>query len=253
MNKRYFDDGSINDHANSLCGEILLQHETEKLMNELVAEKGTTAEKEMNNFFDKYEADHLQIIDSAIKTANLPQRIWKSIGAVVRVAAMVIAVLSIAGGIAVASSSSLRVYILNLLSKSTPEYTEISTSYTEYIDIPSAWHGTCYPFSIPADTSIDLVDEGDNYICVFFRNQAKTASSWNLFYGEYYDTTDIRIDTEDAIEHDEIINGFDVKVYEKADLISAYWSDSQRLYILQTRGCSYFETLGYIQSIKPIK
>ena len=108
MNKRYFDDGSITDHANSLCGEILLQHETERLMNELVAEKDTTAEKEMNNFFDKYEADHLQIIDSAIKTVNLPQRIWKSIGAVVRVAAMVIAVLSIAGGIAVASSSSLR-------------------------------------------------------------------------------------------------------------------------------------------------
>ena len=253
MNKRYFDDGSINDHANSLCGEILLQHETEKLMNELVAEKGTTAEKEMNNFFDKYEADHLQIIDSAIKTANLPQRIWKSIGAVVRVAAMVIAVLSIAGGIAVASSSSLRVYILNLLSKSTPEYTEISTSYTEYIDIPSAWHGTHYPFAVPENYQVSVIDEDEYHNCIAYENADKQLEVSTIFYGEYSNTTGIRLNTEDAIEHNETINGFDVKIYERTDLISAYWTDSQRLYVLQTSKCSYMETIEYIESIKPIK
>ena len=46
---------------------------------------------------------------------------------------------------------------------------------------------------------------------------------------------------------------FDVKIYERTDLISAYWTDSQRLYVLQTSKCSYMETIEYIESIKPIK
>ena len=74
-----------------------------------------------------------------------------------------------------------------------------------------------------------------------------------IFYGEYSNTTGIRLNTEDAIEHNETINGLDVKIYERTDLISAYWTDSQRLYVLQTSKCSYMETIEYIESIKPIK
>ena len=51
----------IQDHAYDLLGEMLLEEKVREIQEEMEAEKGTDAEKEMTDFFERHEAEHLSI------------------------------------------------------------------------------------------------------------------------------------------------------------------------------------------------
>lgn len=116
----------IQDAAYNLFGDMLLEKEIKEIHEEIESEKGTKAEADMKDFFIRNEQKHLKTIErnchgskgSLIGHIHILQRI-------AQIAAVLIVCLALAGGIALAASSYIRMQVMQLLAKATPEYTEL--------------------------------------------------------------------------------------------------------------------------------
>lgn len=119
----------IQDAAYNLFGDMLLEKEIKEIHEEIESEKGTKAEADMKDFFIRNEQKHLKTIErnchgskrSLIGHIHILQRI-------AQIAAVLIVCLALAGGIALAASSYIRMQVMQLLAKATPEYTELTFS-----------------------------------------------------------------------------------------------------------------------------
>ena len=245
-------DKSTQDRAYDLLGDLLLQNETHIMLSEIETEKATEAEHKMNEFFAKYESQHLCIIERSshgkYKQLHSKHQIMK----ILQIAAALIVCLTIAGVTAVASSSHLRSQIMQLLTRTTSNYTELSLSVEKEIDIPSEWQGIYYPTAVPEESVISYIDSNPKISWVCFSDKG-TDGKWKLSFSEYDEAVDVRIDSENANQAKSMINGHEVTILEKEGLITIYWNDGQRLLVLQTQRCSLSETITYASNVVMIK
>ena len=244
---------SIQDSAYDLFGDMLLEKETKEICEEIELEKGSKAEADMRDFFTRNEQKHLQIIErnchinkgSQIGYFYVLQRI-------VQIAAVLIVCLALAGGIALATSSYVRIQVMRLLANVTPEYTELSLSIEREVDVPANWQGNYYPGIVPEKSVISYFESDETCSRVDYSKE-DSQDGWILSFSEYDNSIIVRINTENAEQISSMIDGHDVTIMEKDGLITIYWNDGKRLLVLQTQHCSLSETITYASNVIMIK
>lgn len=251
-NQALKEDKTVQDHAYDLLGELLLQKETQLMLAEIENEKNTEAEREMNDFFTQHEPHHLRIIEKNSRNGKYRPHLKCQIARGMQIAAVLIVCLTVAGVTAVAGSSHLRVQIMQLLARTTPNYTELILSVEKEIDIPSEWQGVYYPGAVPERSVISYMDSNKKISWVCFSDEGSDGK-WKVSFTEYDEATDVRIDSENANQVESMINGHEVTILEKEGLITVYWNDGQRLLVLQTQRCSLSETITYASNVVMIK
>lgn len=244
---------SIQDSAYNLYGDMLLEKEAKEICEEIESEKGTEAETVMTDFFIHNEQKHLQIIERNchVSKGSLINRIH-ALHKIAQIAAVLIVCLALAGGIALATSSYVRIQVMRLLANVTPEYTELSFSVEKEMNIPAEWQGMYYPSVVPENTQISFL-ESNKYFSYVYYSREMTSDEWLLLFSEYYDDGNVRIDTENSSQISSIINGHEISIIEKDGIITAYWNDGQRLLVLQTQNSSLSETITYVSNVITVK
>lgn len=240
---------SIQDSAYDLFGDMLLKKEAKEICEEIESEKGTEAETVMTDFFIHNEQKHLQIIERNchVSKGSLINRIH-ALHKIAQIAAVLIVCLALAGGIALAASPYVRIQVMQLLAKATPEYTELSFSVEKEMNIPSDWQGKYYPGIVPEKSVVSFYESDDSCSRVDFSKEG-SHNGWVLSFSEYDDSIKVRIDTENAEIISSLINGHDVTIMKKDGIITIYWNDSNQLLILQTQHCSLSETITYASNV----
>lgn len=244
---------SIQDSAYDLFGDMLLKKETKEICEEIESEKGTEAETVMTDFFIHNEQKHLQIIERNchVSKGSLINRIH-ALHKIAQIAAVLIVCLALAGGIALATSSYVRIQVMRLLANVTPEYTELSFSVEREMNIPAEWQGMYYPSVVPENSHVSFLESNEYFSYVYYSREM-SSNEWLLLFTEYYDDENVRIDTENSSQISTIISGHEISIIEKDELITVYWSDGQRLLVLQTQNCSLSETITYASNVIMVK
>ena len=240
---------SIQDSAYNLYGDMLLEKKTKEIREEIESEKGTEAETAMKDFFIRNEQKHLQIIEHncRVSKGSLINHIH-AFHEIAQIAAVLIVCLMFAGGIALAASPYIRIQVMQLLAKATPEYTELNFSVEKELNIPSDWQGKYYPGIVPEKSVVSYYESDDSCSRVDFSKEG-SHNGWILSFSEYDGSIKVRIDTENAELTSSLISGHDVTIMKKDGIITIYWSDNNRLLILQTQHCSLSETITYASNV----
>lgn len=247
------DTSGIQDHAYDLLGEMLLAEKVWEIQEEMAAEKGTDAEKEMMDFFERHEAEHLSIIArNCTRRNNGFRQMARTFPGITRAAAILIVCLALAGSAAVATSVTVRIYIMRILASGTPEYTELSLTEDRSVEIPEGWQGKYYLTRLPMNAFMLESQSSELYSQVVYIGDGNS-EEWEVRYSEYTAAFDVRIDTEDTDSIQTRINGNEAMIAVKDELTTIYWTDGQRILILQTQGISLKDTLEYAANIRLVK
>lgn len=244
---------NIQDRSWDLLAEMWLHKEGELLAEQLDADQETGKVSDMDRFFAEYDAKHLQLIQKATQRQRTKQFLKRTLPRIAQIAAIWIAVIVIGGGIAIAASSTVRVYFMKLLIETTPEYTRLQLveDNESYLDVPEEWQGEYYPSLIPEGLVLsDIFSVGtlDNSVVYSFPNSAM----WQFEFSESEDVT-INIDTEGAEISQVMVCGYEGTMVCKENRICIYWFDGTRLFMIDVRDHSAKEALSYANSVKKIK
>lgn len=243
---------SLEDRSWDLLAEMWLDKEAGEVLKQVEADQAAHNTAEMDAFFAEYDAKNLQQIE---KYANRYGRKRFMKGTVLRaaqVAAVWIAVFVLAGGVAVAASPMVRVYLTKLLVEVTPQYTSLTMieDTDHYVDVPAEWQGEYYPSIIPEGLVINQLDSDEiesSVTYVFPGSQL-----WQIIYEEMK-SGGANVDTEDAVITQVKVLGYDGTMSTKGDVVSIYWFDGNTLFFLDVRGHSEEEALTIANSLKKVK
>ena len=244
---------SIQDSAYDLFGDMLLEKETKEICEEIESEKGTKAEADMKDFFIRNEQKHLQIIERNchVSKGSLINRIH-ALHKIAQIAAVLIVCLALAGGIALAASPYVRMQLMELLAKTAPEYTRIEMAKSKTVETPLDWKGLYFPTVIPQGSFLNEYTSNTLYSKVYF-SSGHSDGTWDFYFGEFSSSMSIQIDTENANQIETEIGHHNAIIMEKEGLISIYWTDGQRVLLVQTHHCSLDEAIKYAAGIEMVK
>lgn len=244
---------SLDDRAWDLWGELLLQQEAQRLQAEAEAEHGTPQGAVRDAFFARQAAQHLGIIDRELRRGKRQRFAHHTLPRLARAAAIVLAVLTLAGGVALAASPALRVQVMKLLAISTPEYTELRLVPDEEasFEVPADWTGQSFLSYVPKGLVVSQVlDIGDGAL-VEYRDEQR--SLVRLIFMESGPAGETNVDTENAEIRQMTVNGHETTLVIKHSNIMAYWTNGNRYYVLDTRGYDVDTVIRIIEGIRTIK
>lgn len=236
----------IQDRAYDLLGELILEREANELLAEIEAESGESAESA--EFFARCDARCMKIIEKHYHKARVRKLLMQTMPRLGRIAAVMIAVITLAGCTAFAASETVRVYLLHLLVQTTDEYTKLSLvpSESEYVDVPDEWAGSYYPSYIPEGLVPITVDE--DTVCFSYGETRPL-----LIFGEYDEDSVIQIDTDGAETRLTMIHGQPAYISTKGTGIHIYWSEGMRYFVLTFRDMSEQIAMTVAESVTQIR
>lgn len=241
----------LEDRSWDLLAEIWAEKEADEIFKQIEIDKAADNTAEMDAFFAEHDAKNLQRIKK-YTSRNDAKHFMKNIARVAQVAAVCIAVLALAGGVAIAASSTIRIYLTKLCVEVTPEYTSLTMikDTDSYVDVPAEWQGEYYPSIIPEGLVIGQMDsdETDSSVTYVFPG----TKLWQFAFEEMKDGG-ANIDTEDAVITPVKVCGFDGTMVSKREIVSIYWFNGNKLFFLDVRGHTEEEVLRYANSIQKIK
>ena len=247
------EDRSLEDRAYDLFGELLLQRETAALLAEIEAEKARGETTEMDTFFAKQDKKNLEAIQRHFKRHRAQVFFRETLPRIGQIAAIVVAVVAVAGSVAIATSHTIRVQMMKLLVNIEEEYTELKLQEdpTASFDIPAEWGGENYPsflsdslvagmvFSYPDSNSVELIDQ-------------KTGAVMGQF-SEYGAATEANIDTEDAIQEPVMIGLSQGCLVKKGNRLSLYWDNGRKYFVLMISDQDEATVVRMAESVVRIK
>lgn len=241
----------LEDRSWDLLAEMWVEKRADEILKQIEADKAADNTAEMDAFFAEYDAKNLQRIEKYTSRHDA-KRFMKSIVRVAQVAAVWIAVFALAGGVAIASSSTVRVYLTKLFVEVTPQYTSLTMDKDpdHYIDVPAEWQGEYYLSIIPDELVIGQLDSDEIESSVTYVFPGETL--WQIAYEEMKNGS-ASVDTEDAVITQVKVLGYDGTMSTKGDVVSIYWFDGNKLYFLDVRGHSEEEALTMANSLKKVK
>ena len=95
---------NINERAYDLLGEILLQQETDVLLAEIEKDKAVGNTKDMDAFTTRYDAKNLAKIHRYFRLQRARTFLYHTLPKIGQIAAILIAIVTLAGGVAIATS-----------------------------------------------------------------------------------------------------------------------------------------------------
>lgn len=242
----------LDDKVFNLWGELLLEEETKRLQMEVVSERGTPEEAERDAFFARHQKQHLALIQQHTKRNKRLHVLHVLLPRAARAAAVVIAVLTLLSGVALASSSTLRVQVMKLLAISTPEYTELKLVPDEDVsfDVPADWRGTHYLSYVPEGLELVKLDVFVDGGIADYRQ--KNGENLRITFLESGDDGVTNVDTENAELRQLTLGHHPATMVLKKDSIIIYWSDGYHSFILITKGFDADTALKIAQNVRPV-
>ena len=169
---------------------------------------------------------------------------------VAKAAAAVLLLSFLLGGTAMAVSSEVRVLVMKLLYRVTPQYTEISLVPDEEasFQIPAGWEGLFFPSYIPVGYSLHDLQGNGPVLNASYRSN----DNGNVQFSEHDYTVEINTDTEGYVLEDILLNGEKALLAYKAGRSKIVWQQANRILIVITTEDPQF-TLRVAQSVVRIK
>ena len=243
---------SLEDKAYDLFGEMLLAQETDALLAEIEEEKASGQTAEMDAFFQQYDRQNLARIEEHFRKQTARRFFTKTLPKIGQIAAVLIVVISVAGGIALASSSAIRVRVMQLLMNVEKEYTsfELVEDIDASFDVPVEWGGEYYPSFIPDDLDdLDIFNGFDHHSADIFTADRTR----NLYYVEFGEGTSMNLDTENATTSTISINGHIGWISVKNDWINIYWANERRFFLVSTKNIDEETTMRIANRVVRVK
>lgn len=239
---------SLEDRSWDLLAEMWLDKKADEILEQMEANKAADQTAEMDAFFAEYDAKNLQQIEKYASRYGRKRFMKGTVLRAAQVAAVWIAVFVLAGGVAVAASPMVRVYLTKLLVEVTPQYISLTMieDTDHYVDVPAEWQGEYYPSIIPEGLVINQLDSDDidSYVTYVFPG----SQLWQFMFEEMRDGG-ANIDTEGAVITSVKVCGYDGTMATKGEIVSIYWFDGNKLFFLDVRGHSEEEALMYANSV----
>ena len=207
----------------------------------------------MDAFFAEQDRANLKKIEAYARKQRSRRLLFHTLPRIGQAAAIVMAVIFLAGSVAVATSHTVRVHVMQLLLHIEKEYTELSLVEDEdaSFDVPAEWQGSSFPAYIPEGMEI--------FECYSSRSSSnityESVSDENrtLTFTEADASTITTLDTENAAVRKITVNGDSGYIAVKENTILIFWSDGAHYYVVITHGIDETTTIEIAQSVKKIK
>lgn len=174
----------------------------------------------------------------------------RAIPKAVKAATAVLLVSFLLGGTAMAVSSEVRVLVMKLLYKVTPQYTEISLVPDESASfhIPAGWEGLFFPSYIPEGYTLHDLQGNGAMRETLYRNNFNSS----VRFSEYDSTVEMNTDTEGYVIEDMLLNGEKALLAYKDGKSKIIWQQDGRILMVITTEDPQF-TLKVAKSVVRIK
>lgn len=243
----------INERAYDLFGDLLLQQETEALLAEIEQEKASGNTDAYEAFSARQDAKNLKRIHRYFQMQRTRTFFRQTLPKIGQIAAILIAVITVAGGVAIATSRTLRVQVMKMLVQIEEQYTALSLveDSDASFEIPAEWTGEYYPSYIPEGFEANVVISfPGNHMVEFFSDQD---AGMRIVFSEYGDSTLANIDTENAEVRQIAIGRDSGFIAIKNSHIYIYWDNGRAYFVLQTNKITEDEAIRIAQNIMLVK
>lgn len=243
----------INERAYDLLGELLLQQETDALLEAIENDKASGNTAAYEAFNERQDKKYLARIHRYFRLQRTRTFFRQTLPKIGQIAAILIAVITIAGGVAIATSHTIRVQMMKMLVQMEEQYTSLSlVEDTEAsFEIPAEWTGEYYPSYIPESFEGNVVISfPGNHMVEFFTGESAMI---RIIFSEYGDSTMANIDTENATVKAITIGNDSGFVALKDSHIYIYWDNGRSFFILQTNGITEDEAIRIAQGVMLVK
>lgn len=244
---------SVQDKAYDLLGELIIERQTERLLKEVEEEKAHGDTAQMDAFFAKHDRINLAKIQAYYRKQRTRRFFQETLPKIAQTAAIVIAVLTLAGGVAIATSHTVRVRVMQLLINIEEQYTEIKLveNTAASFDVPAEWRGSRYPSHIPDHLTLSNISATENIRLVEYADAV--TGTIVLRFQEFDESTEANVDTEKAELIEISVNGQIGYITEKDEAVNVFWSDGHNCFLLTTKGIGPKETLDIAESVRSTK
>lgn len=225
-------DRTLSEKAYDFLGELILEIETKELLQELEREQVDGGAAEMNAFFVKQDKRNLESIRKYFRKQHYKHLFSKTVPKVAQIAAIVIAVITLLGSVAIATSHTVRVHVMKLLQNMEEEYTVVKMVEDESasFDVPVEWKGTSYMSYIPPNC---IVGQVDGYVDISTVEYVDSKSNKTVLkFCEFGFGAWTHIDTQGAIVTEVKINEYVGSLVSKNETLYVYWCDGQKYYLV---------------------
>lgn len=244
---------SVQDKAYDLLGELIIEQQTKRLLKEIEEEKTRGDTAEMEAFFAKQDRINLAKIQAYSRKQKAKRLFQHTLPRIGQIAAIVIALVALAGSVAIAASDAVRVRVMQMLINIEEQYTEIKLVEDEAasFDVPAGWNGECFPSDIPEN--LVLMNVGGTKAANYAEYADEHTGAIVLRFQEFDESTEANVDTEWAKMVKISINDQVGYVVVKDKVVSVFWSDRYHYFLLTTKDMGQEETLDIAKSVRPTK
>lgn len=244
---------SLQDKAYDLLGEMLVERDTARYMRELEEDVAHGNTAEMDAFFAKQDKVNLKKIEAYNRKQRGKHFLRHTLPRIAQAVAIVVAVISLAGGVAVAASHTVRVQVMQLLLSIEEEYTKLRLVEDESasFDVPADWQGSYFPTYIPEGMEVFECLSAWQGNDITYRKIKEDGTKVRFLEAAASSAT--KLDTEDTSMQVIMIQGYDGRLAVKEDVIQIFWSDDLHYFIVTTHGLDESTSIRIAQSVRKIK
>lgn len=244
---------TLDDQAYDLLGELLLEQETRALLTALETENaaGHAAPPDASSL--RRDTKNLTQIDRYFRKRRARTFFRETLPKAGQAAAIVIAVLAVAGSVAVAASHTVRVQVMKLLARVETEYTELSLveNPEASFDVPAEWQGSYYPAYIPQGMEMTSLS---CYPGLYNVDYAGSRDSGQRFsFSENEEGSVANVDTENAELQEISVNGASGILSRKDQTLLLYWDNGNVFFIISAENMEADAVLRIAESITLIR
>lgn len=244
---------SLQDRAYDLFGQMLVERKTERLLRELEQDRACGHTTEMDAFFARQDRGNLARIQAYCRKQRTKRLLQHTLPKIGKIASVVIAVIVLAGGAAIATSHTVRVRVMRLLVEMEESHTAVKFAEDEEasFDVPAGWKGDNYLSHIPK--GLELFNIGGIEGASFVEYADAQTGEIRLRFQELGIFAEANIDTEEAELTNIFVGNLSGYMAAKKDTVTVFWTDGYDCFLLTTKKIDQEETLAIAESVRKIK
>ncbi len=233
---------TLTDQAYDLLGEMILERETAQLLAQIDEERRQGETARMDAFFTCQEKKHRRQIQHFLAHQRRVHFFTVSLPRALRIAAMIVMVLLVVGGSALAVSPQLRTRVWELIYQTMPQWTDARmVDSALLVDVPDQWNGRKYLSWLPSGLELSNVQDMQNLRLVEYRDE--NTKKVKLLFQEMDENGIMNLNSEDAEVKSVAINEYEALFIRRQEVCTLCWTDGVSSYLLSTHDMTDQETM----------
>lgn len=243
---------SLQDKAYDLLGEMVIERRTAQYLQALKEDEARGDTADMDAFFARQDQANLKKIQTYVQKQQNRRFLGRTLPRLAQAAAILVAVVALVGGVAMATSETFRVQVMKLMLNVQEEYTELSLTADEAasFDVPAEWKGRCFPAYIPEGMQLVQLVSEPGFTFVTYFHEATGKKGMTFFEGD--ENTVSNVDTENATVTNVSIRGNLGYLIEKENRVAVCWTDGSCYYDIVLWDVSCDEALRVAESVRSV-